>query len=89
QQARSDKDWAKADELRDKIVAAGYEIEDTPDGPKLSRTIPAHVLKMADERQTARDAKDWAKADELRDKIAEAGYELVDGPEGTQVQPAS
>ncbi|MFT7691834.1 MAG: cysteinyl-tRNA synthetase [Candidatus Latescibacterota bacterium] len=89
QQARSDKDWAKADELRDKIVAAGYEIEDTPDGPKLSRTIPAHVLKMADERQTARDAKDWAKADELRDKIAEAGYELVDGAEGTLVQPAS
>lgn len=30
--ARADKDWARADELRDELVAAGYVVEDTPDG---------------------------------------------------------
>jgi cysteinyl-tRNA synthetase len=35
-QARSDKDWARADAIRDRLKAAGVEIEDTPDGPKWS-----------------------------------------------------
>ena len=35
-QARADKDWATADAIRDRIKAAGIEIEDTPDGPKWS-----------------------------------------------------
>ena len=35
QQARDAKDWATADALRDEITAAGYEIEDTPQGPNI------------------------------------------------------
>ena len=35
-QARADQDWARADEIRDRLKAAGVEIEDTPDGPKWS-----------------------------------------------------
>jgi cysteinyl-tRNA synthetase len=35
-QARADKDWARADALRDRIKAAGIEVEDTPTGPKWS-----------------------------------------------------
>ena len=35
QQARDAKDWATADALRDEITAAGYEIEDTPQGPHI------------------------------------------------------
>jgi cysteinyl-tRNA synthetase len=35
-QARSDKDWSRADAIRDQLKAAGLEIEDTPDGPKWS-----------------------------------------------------
>ncbi len=35
QTARQNKNWAKADELRDKIRQAGYEIEDQPNGFKL------------------------------------------------------
>jgi cysteinyl-tRNA synthetase len=35
-QARADKDWARADAIRDRLKAAGVEIEDTPDGPKWS-----------------------------------------------------
>ena len=34
--ARADKDWARADAIRDRITAAGIEIEDTPSGPKWS-----------------------------------------------------
>ncbi len=33
-QARADQDWARADAIRDRLKAAGVEIEDTPDGPK-------------------------------------------------------
>ncbi len=32
--ARAEKDWARADAIRDRIAAAGIEVEDTPDGPK-------------------------------------------------------
>ncbi len=35
-QARADQDWSRADAIRDRLKAAGVEIEDTPDGPKWS-----------------------------------------------------
>ncbi|MGN6250400.1 MAG: cysteine--tRNA ligase [Marmoricola sp.] len=35
-EARAAKDWAAADVIRDRLKAAGIEIEDTPDGPKWS-----------------------------------------------------
>lgn len=34
--ARADKDWGRADAIRDRIKAAGIELEDTPTGPKWS-----------------------------------------------------
>jgi cysteinyl-tRNA synthetase len=36
QQARQDKDWAKADQLRKQIEKKRYQIEDTKNGPKIS-----------------------------------------------------
>lgn len=37
QQARKDKRWQDADSLRQQIIDAGYELEDTPGGPRLKR----------------------------------------------------
>lgn len=34
EQARKDKDWKKADELRDKLLKVGIVVEDTPKGPR-------------------------------------------------------
>jgi len=36
EQARKDKNWARADELRDEIAGQGYHVEDTREGPKLT-----------------------------------------------------
>ncbi|MBX3287358.1 MAG: cysteine--tRNA ligase [Actinobacteria bacterium] len=35
--ARAAKDWGRADELRDQLVAMGFDVVDTPEGPKLRR----------------------------------------------------
>ncbi|MDP8901055.1 MAG: cysteine--tRNA ligase [Actinomycetota bacterium] len=35
--ARQERDWATADRLRDELAEAGWAVEDTPDGPILSR----------------------------------------------------
>jgi cysteinyl-tRNA synthetase len=37
QLARKEKRWKDADGLRDAVIAAGYEIEDTPQGPRVKR----------------------------------------------------
>lgn len=36
-QARAEKNWALADELRDTLKEKGYQVKDTPQGPKISR----------------------------------------------------
>ena len=33
--AREERDWSAADSLREKIEAAGWQLQDTPDGPLL------------------------------------------------------
>ena len=37
EEARREKDWATADRLRDELHAGGWVVEDTPEGPILSR----------------------------------------------------
>jgi len=36
-EARHQKDWIEADSLREKISQLGYDVEDSPQGPKISR----------------------------------------------------
>lgn len=36
-EARANKDWARADEIRDELAAAGWVVEDLADGPTLRR----------------------------------------------------
>jgi cysteinyl-tRNA synthetase len=38
ERAREERDFARADELRDRIARLGYEVRDTPDGPVVVRT---------------------------------------------------
>lgn len=40
QAARSSKDWATADQLREQLLSAGYEVIDTPTGPQLRVAHP-------------------------------------------------
>ena len=42
-QARTEKDWATADAVRDRLAEAGIEVTDTPDGAKWS--LKEHALK--------------------------------------------
>ncbi len=37
QKARENKNWAEADEIRDQLATAGYQVKDTPDGPQVKR----------------------------------------------------
>ena len=38
-EARKNKDWARSDELRDKIISAGYILEDTKQGQKVRKNV--------------------------------------------------
>lgn len=35
--ARKDKDWALSDKLRDQVIALGWQINDTPEGPQIEK----------------------------------------------------
>ena len=89
QDARLEKDWVKADLLRNEIIAAGFEIEDREDGHLITPKLPPQIKKWIHERNSAREMKDWSLADQIREKITEAGFEIVDSPSGTEARRIS
>ena len=40
QRARAEKRWQEADALREQVKAAGYDIDDTPQGPRIRPRRP-------------------------------------------------
>ncbi len=50
-------------------------------------SIPAHVVKLGQERDAARKAKDWKKADSLRGALTKEGYSIVDTKDGFEIIP--
>jgi len=50
QQARREKRWQEADALREQVRGAGYEIEDTPQGPRLKRRSARPSLQEDEDR---------------------------------------
>ena len=63
QEARANKDFARADEIRDEIAAAGYEIKDTPQGS---------VVEKASSFETV----DPAKIESTFDKPADVEFSI-------------
>jgi cysteinyl-tRNA synthetase len=48
-------------------------------------SIPAEVLRLADEREQARLAKDWKKSDQLRDELKALGWDIRDTKDGRKL----
>lgn len=46
EEARAHRDWQEADRLRDLIIAAGWEIRDTPNGPELVPQVKTSRLEV-------------------------------------------
>jgi cysteinyl-tRNA synthetase len=38
--ARTEKNWAESDRIRDALAALGWTVKDTPEGPKLRKLQP-------------------------------------------------
>ncbi|MFA5141478.1 MAG: cysteine--tRNA ligase [Candidatus Woesearchaeota archaeon] len=51
-----------------------------------AETVPAAVMKLVHERETARAAKDWKKSDHLRDEVKKHGYLVEDSKDGVKVK---
>jgi len=89
--ARSKKDWAVADLVRDKFAEANIVIQDRGEEttwevnnkPTEKGVVDSLISLLVNVRNNARSKKDWAMADLVRDKLAEAGIVIQDRGEET------
>jgi hypothetical protein len=51
------------------------------------RAIPAAILALVDQRQTARARRDWPAADLIRQRLAALGWQVQDTPAGPRLDP--
>ena len=87
QAARKNKDFATADQIRDRLAEIGVVLEDRPGGTDwsaASRPALEQVMNvLIDLRADARSKKDFATADQIRDRLSSLGIALEDRPGGT------
>lgn len=89
QQARSVKDFATADFIRDAMSTEGIIIEDTPQGmtwkwaDHSAESVDGLMAAVINVRKAARTGKNYALADAIRDELHQAGMILEDTPQGT------
>ena len=48
--------------------------------------VPAEVLALLADRDSARAERNWPLADALRDRIQSMGYDIEDGPDGSRAK---
>ena len=87
-EARSAKNFAVADAIRDGLKPAGIAIEDRPSGAEWtggdSDALDAVMQMLIELRATSRANKDFATADAVRDRLTEIGVALEDRAGGTE-----
>ncbi|NMC27819.1 MAG: cysteine--tRNA ligase [Syntrophomonadaceae bacterium] len=86
--ARQDKDFSRADSLRDLLLRLEVKVEDKPGGslfryeqPPRVDELMQYLLQM---RQELKANQEYARADELRNKLQAAGIMLEDTREGAR-----
>jgi cysteinyl-tRNA synthetase len=87
-QAKTKKDFATADLIRDRLADAGVTLVDRPGKTvwRIKRAVDDlcdRAMRVAIEvRAQAKNNKDFATADLIRDQLAEVGITLEDRPDG-------
>ncbi|QDT01191.1 cysteine--tRNA ligase [Adhaeretor mobilis] len=86
--ARSAKDFATADAIRDQLTPLGVAIEDRGGQAEWSGggegTLEGVMQLLIELRQQARENKDFATSDKIRDGLAAAGVKLEDRAGGAE-----
>jgi len=87
-EARSNKNFATADAIRDGIGPLGVVLEDRASGTEWSGggadTLGGIMQLLIELRQSARANKDFSTSDTIRDRLTEIGVTLEDRTDGTE-----
>jgi len=84
--ARSNKDFALSDKIRDGVAEASVTLEDRPDGTDWTGDgdLEALMALVIEIRADARTAKNFAVADQIRDGLSPCGITIEDRAGGSE-----
>ncbi|HCF51344.1 MAG TPA: cysteine--tRNA ligase [Syntrophomonas sp.] len=87
-QARAEKDYQLADQIRDFFAQIEVRVEDTPDGSRFRFEQPPRLKTLVEQlialRAAFKQNKAFDKADLIRNRLQEAGVVLEDTREGVR-----